>query len=87
MDIKIQKIIEKIRSVAKCNPQIKQLVAEQKASIRLQEDDDGNIVLYCIEFNYYDALYVYENKMVFQDDGGKKTTLFEYENWDEFLKM
>ncbi len=84
---KIQKIIEKIRSVAKYNPQIKQLVAEQKASIRLQEDDDGNIVLYCIEFNYYDALYVYENKMVFQDDGGKKTTLFEYVNWDEFLKM
>ena len=83
---KIQEIIAKIRSVAKYNPQIKQLVAEQKASIRLYEED-GNIVLYCIEFNYYDALYVYENKMVFQDDGGKKTTLLEYANWDEFLKM
>ena len=87
MDIKIQKIIEKIRLMAKYNPNIRSLVAEQKASIRLKEDEDGNIVLYCIEFNYYDALYVYENKMVFQDDGGKKTTLFEYENWDEFLKM
>ena len=87
MDIKIQKIIEKIRLMAKYNPNIRSLVAEQKASIRLKEDEDGNIVLYCIEFSYYDVLYVYENKMVFQDDGGKKTTLFEYANWDEFLKM
>lgn len=83
---KIQKIIEKIRLMAKYNPQIKKLVEEQKAHIRLNEEN-GEIKLYCIEFEYYDALYVYENKMVFQDDGRKKTTLFEYNGWDEFLKM
>lgn len=87
MDVKIQKIIEKIRLMAKYNPNIRSLVAEQKASIRLKEDENGNIVLYCIEFNYYDALYVYADKMVFSPDSGKKETMFEYNGWDELLKM
>ena len=38
---KIQKIIEKIRLMAKYNPQIKKLVAEQNATIRRQEEENG----------------------------------------------
>lgn len=88
MDMKkIQKIIEKIRMMAKYNPDICQLVAEQKAEIKMKEDENGNIVLHCIEFSYYDALWVYEDHMTFSPDNGKKKEMFRYNGWDGLLKM
>ena len=84
---KIEKIIEKIRSIAKHNPDIKELVSEQTANIRLKEQKDGAITLYCIDFSYYDALYVYSNHMVFCPHTGKKRNLFEYADWDGLLEL
>ena len=87
MEKKIQKIIEKVRLMARYNPQIKELVLEQRANINIKEGENGELLLYSIKFAYYDALYIYENKMIYVSDSDKKTTLFEYSGWDDFLAM
>ena len=85
MEEKIMQIIEKVRSISKYNPDIKQLVrADSKVTL---VEFDGELMLESISFSCYDTLIVTQHSITLILEHGTRKVLFKYDGWNGLLEM
>lgn len=87
MKTKIKRIIAKVRSMYKYSSEYKALL-EFPANVSLRENKEtGDLEIESIYFQYYDFLYIYDNKIIYISEYGRKELLLTYNGWDELLSM
>lgn len=83
---KINEIITKVRAMYKYDNRVNKLLLK-RAKVEVWEGTNGSLELSSIEFNDYDILTIYNNRIVFFPYSGGDETLLKYKNWEELLNL
>ena len=84
----VERIIKKVRKMYQFNPRINNVLLH-RASIEFDENEDGNLILSSITFDYYDYIIIGKTKIIYKEHDSYHgfEVLMEYKNWEELLKM
>ena len=86
MEQKILAIVDKVRNMYRFDKRYKAIL-ETKPNIMLGINDEGNLELESISWNYYDAIYASNEQIALHPEYGSNATLIEYNGWDELLAL
>lgn len=83
----VERIIKKVRKMYQFDPHINNVLLH-KASIKFDENEDGNLILSSITFDYYDYIIIDKTKIIYKEHDSYRgfEVLMKYKNWEELLK-
>lgn len=81
----LNKIVNKIRNIGKYHPDMKNCIATIPTVTLVADGDEWQIC--SIDFSNWDIVSVGKNSITLHPCNGTTKTLFEYNGWDELLKM
>ena len=84
MEQKILAIVNKVRNMYRFDKRYKAIL-EAYPSITLGVDDEGNLELKSISWNYYDTICASKDQITLHPEYGSDATLIEYNGWNELL--